>query len=59
MALARISPYKNREHGTVRSHPIPKTRYNQVDDATNAEYLLFEGFGETEETINSLDDKLK
>ncbi len=27
-----------------------------VDDATNAEYLLFERFGETEETINSLDE---
>lgn len=27
-----------------------------VDDATNTEYLLFEHFGETEETINSLDE---
>lgn len=27
-----------------------------VDDATEAEYLLFESFGETEETINSLDE---
>ncbi len=27
-----------------------------VDNATEAEYLLFESFGETDETINSLDE---